>query len=185
MFPELKYAIPFIFQVMVVASKLDDILKVSQTPAEAAKIAKEEAEAEAKAATALSREKMHKKVLEKGKPEDALPGRKSGKEPLPSVPLTGMINKYNSKVRLTFKNDVGQLWIGTKERTQKIGYNSIKNVTSQPVEDHEEYHMVAFQLGPTEASRYWVYWVPAQYVEAIKDTILGTFQDFYDKYLGN
>jgi len=36
----------------------------------------------------------------------------------------------------------------------------------------------AFQLGPTEASRYWVYWVPAQYVEAIKDAVLGTWQFF-------
>ena len=36
----------------------------------------------------------------------------------------------------------------------------------------------AFQLGPTEASRYWVYWVPAQYVEAIKDAVLGNWQFF-------
>lgn len=32
---------------------------------------------------------------------------------------------------------------------------------------------LAFQLGPTEASYYWVYWVPTQYVDAIKDTVLG------------
>lgn len=31
----------------------------------------------------------------------------------------------------------------------------------------------ALQLGTTEASRYWIYWVPAQYVDAIRDTILG------------
>ena len=37
----------------------------------------------------------------------------------------------------------------------------------------------AFQLGPTEASRYWVYWVPAQYVEAIKDAVLGNWQFFW------
>jgi hypothetical protein len=34
------------------------------------------------------------------------------------------------------------------------------------------------QLGATEASRYWVYWVPAQYVDAIKDAILGKWQYF-------
>ncbi|PRD23045.1 UNVERIFIED_CONTAM: Ubiquitin domain-containing protein UBFD1 [Trichonephila clavipes] len=34
------------------------------------------------------------------------------------------------------------------------------------------------QLGTTEASRYWLYWVPAQYVDAIKDTILGKWQYF-------
>lgn len=32
------------------------------------------------------------------------------------------------------------------------------------------------QLGPTELSIYWLYWTPAQYVEAIKDTILGKWQ---------
>ena len=26
--------------------------------------------------------------------------------------------------------------------------------------------------------RYWIYWVPAQYVDAIKDAILGKFQFF-------
>lgn len=36
----------------------------------------------------------------------------------------------------------------------------------------------AFQLGPTEASYYWVYWVPTQYVDAIKDTVLGKWQYF-------
>ena len=35
------------------------------------------------------------------------------------------------------------------------------------------------QLGPTEASRYWVYWVPAQYTDAIKDAILGKWQFFW------
>ena len=34
------------------------------------------------------------------------------------------------------------------------------------------------QLGPTDASRYWIYWVPAQYVAAIKDTVLGKWQYF-------
>ena len=36
----------------------------------------------------------------------------------------------------------------------------------------------ALQTGPTELSRYWLYWVPAQYVEAIKDAILGKWQFF-------
>jgi hypothetical protein len=37
----------------------------------------------------------------------------------------------------------------------------------------------ALQLGPTELSRYWIYWVPANYVEAIKDSILGKWQYFW------
>ena len=39
----------------------------------------------------------------------------------------------------------------------------------------------AIQLGPTEASRYWLYWVPAQYTTAIKDAILGKWQYFWRK----
>ena len=37
---------------------------------------------------------------------------------------------------------------------------------------------VALQLGPTEASRYFIYWVPAQYVDSLKDAILGKWQFF-------
>ena len=49
---------------------------------------------------------------------------------------------------------------------------------SEPIDGHKEYPIVALQLGPTEASRYWIYWVPAQYVDAIKDCILGKWQLF-------
>ena len=117
-------------------------------------------------------------MLDKGKPEEALPGKKGVKEALPSVPLSGMLNKHGGKVRLTFKLELDQLWIGTKERTEKLGMSSIKSVVSEPIDDHDEYHIMALQLGPTEASRYWIYWVPAQYVEAIKEAILGKWQMF-------
>lgn len=35
-------------------------------------------------------------------------------ERLPTVPLSGMYNKSGGKVRLTFKLEQDQLWIGTK-----------------------------------------------------------------------
>ena len=164
-------------KVMVVGSSLNDVLAVSTTPS-AHQIKEEEKAAKAKAESSSSREKMHKKVLDKGKPEDALPGKKGAREPLPTVPISGMLNKHGGKVRLTFKLELDQLWIGTKERTEKLGMTSIKSVVSEPIEGHEEYHIMALQLGPTEASRYWIYWVPAQYVEAIKESILGKWQMF-------
>ena len=74
--------------------------------------------------------------------------------------------------------ELDQLWLGTKERTEKLPMNSIKAVVSEPIKGQEEYHILAIQLGPTEASRYWVYWVPAQYVDAIKEAILGKWQLF-------
>lgn len=49
------------------------------------------------------------------------------------------------KVRLTFKLELDQLWIGTKERTEKIPMTSIKNIVSEPIEGHSQYHiMVSF-----------------------------------------
>ena len=144
-----------------------------------------------------------------------MPGILGIKEHLPTQPLSGMLNKHGGKVRLTFKLENDQVWIGkylifhyknvyvvilfphnqkenntittlilsnnvlgTKERTEKLPLNSIKNVVSEPIDGHKEYHIVALQLGPTEASRYWIYWVPAQYVDAIKDCILGKWQLF-------
>lgn len=121
----------------------------------------------------LCKQLPHKKIIEKGKPPDALPAFKNVTSNLPREPLCGMYNRKGGKVRLTFKLELDQLWIGTKERTEKINMSSIHNVISEPIADHEEYHMIALQLGPTEASRYWIYWVPAQYVAAIRQTILG------------
>ncbi|XP_050463208.1 ubiquitin domain-containing protein UBFD1-like [Cataglyphis hispanica] len=156
-------------KVMIVGSKLDDVLAISIPT-------KQDLIDEAVSSVSkepLSQQKVHRKVLDKGIPEDVMPGILDSKEPLPEFPLAGMLNKSGGKVRLTFKLEQDQLWIGTKERTDKIPMNSIKGVHSEPIHDHPEYHIMAIQLGTTEASRYWIYWVPAQYISAIKDAILG------------
>jgi len=162
-------------KVMVVGSTLNDVLEVAKKPT-AQQLKEEERKDSLK--ESFSQQKIHKKIIEKGVPEDAMPGIKNCTESLPSYPLSGMLNKSGGKVRLTFKLEQDQLWIGTKERTQKIPLNSIKTVLSEPIENHEEYQILALQLGPTEASRYWIYWVPNQYVEAIKESILGRWQFF-------
>ncbi|XP_058509294.1 ubiquitin domain-containing protein UBFD1 isoform X2 [Solea solea] len=161
-------------KIMVVGSTINDVLAVN-TPKE---VIQQEVKAEENKKEPLCRQKQHRKVLDKGKPEDVMTSIKGTKERLPTVPLSGMYNKSGGKVRLTFKLEQDQLWIGTKERTEKVPMGSIKNVVSEPIEDHDDYHMMAFQLGPTEASQYWVYWVPAQFVDAIKDTVLGKWQYF-------
>ncbi|KAK6630732.1 hypothetical protein RUM44_002901 [Polyplax serrata] len=148
-------------KIMVVGSKLDDVLSVS-TPSQL-DLSQEKAATSTK--EPFCKQKIHRKVLDAGVPDDVMPGIKNIK-----------LHRFpNGKVRFTFKLEMDQLWIGTKERTDKIPMHSIKNVVSEAIEDHEEYHIMALQLGPTEASRYWVYWVPAQYVDAIKDAILGTW----------
>ncbi|XP_056144270.1 ubiquitin domain-containing protein UBFD1 isoform X3 [Lampris incognitus] len=161
-------------KIMVVGSTINDVLAVN-TPKE---VIQQEVKAEENKKEPLCRQKQHRKVLDKGKPDDIMSAVKGAKERLPTVPLSGMYNKSGGKVRLTFKLEQDQLWIGTKERTEKVPMGSIKNVVTEPIEGYEDYHMMAFQLGPTEASQYWVYWVPAQFVDAIKDTVLGKWQYF-------
>ncbi|XP_060535848.1 ubiquitin domain-containing protein UBFD1-like isoform X1 [Cylas formicarius] len=161
-------------KVMLVGSTLNDILAVSSvTKQDVAELEKASSAKEP-----LCKQKIHRKVLDKGLPEDVMPGIKNVKEGLPPVPLSGMLNKHGGKVRLTFKLENDQLWLSTKERTEKLPMGSIKSVISEPIEGHDEYHIVGLQLGPTEASRYWIYWVPAQYVDAIKDAVLGKWQFF-------
>ena len=58
------------------------------------------------------KQKQHKKILDKGKPDDVMPGILGLKESLPSQPLSGMVNKHGGKVRLTFKLENDQVWIG-------------------------------------------------------------------------
>jgi len=111
---------------MVVGSSLESVLAVTKAPS--AKELREDSSSSStrKGEASSSREKMHKKVLDKGKPEDAMTGFKGRKESLPTAPLSGMLNKSGGKVRLTFKLDQDQLWIGTKERTEKVTMSSIK-----------------------------------------------------------
>ena len=61
----------------------------------------------------LSESKEHKKIIEKGKPDGVTEGFKGRKEPLPPNYLGGLLNKYGAKVRLYFKLELDQLWIGT------------------------------------------------------------------------
>ncbi|KAK0163651.1 hypothetical protein PV327_007312 [Microctonus hyperodae] len=162
-------------KVMIVGSKLNDVLALT-IPSK--QDIQDDAAATASSKEPYSQQKIHRKILDKGIPEDAMPGILNSKDPLPDFPLSGMLNKLGGKVRLTFKLEQDQLWIGTKDRTDKIPMNSIKGVHSEPIHDHTEYHIMAIQLGPTDASRYWIYWVPAQYIAAIKDAILGKWGYF-------
>jgi len=164
-------------KIMVVGSSINDVLQVSASaPKEVAKSAA--TPSSSKEESSVTKVKQHKKILDRGKPDDLMVGIKGTKDPLPQQPLSGMLNKHGGKVRLTFKMDANQVWIGTKERTEKLPFSSIKAVVSEAIPSHEEYHILALQLGPTEASRYYIYWTPAQYVDAIKDALLGKFQYF-------
>ncbi|XP_032790982.2 ubiquitin domain-containing protein UBFD1 isoform X1 [Daphnia magna] len=160
-------------KVMVIGSTFNDVLALSH---QTAQLIPEDKVKPSVIKEPLSQQKIHRKILEKGPPEDAMPGLKNVKEALPPHPLYGMCSR--GKVRLTFKMENDQIWIGTKERTEKISMSTIKTIVSEPIEGHEEYHILGIQLGPTEASRYWIYWIPSQFVDAIKETILGKWHYF-------
>ncbi|MBN3275902.1 UBFD1 protein, partial [Polyodon spathula] len=166
-------------KIMVVGSTINDVLAVN-TPKE---VIQQEVKAEENKKEPLCQQKQHRKVLDKGKPEDIMPSVKGTKERLPTVPLSGMYNKSGGKVRLTFKLEQDQLWIGTKVQRQtqyeeSLSCSSCVYIMDMCYDKEETRRGLAFQLGPTEASYYWVYWVPVQYVDAIKDTVLGKWQYF-------
>lgn len=163
-------------KMMLVGTTMTDLVAVTTKPTTS-----EIAQATGPAVTKekLCKQKVHLKVLEKGKPDFAMEGKAGVKLPLPPAPLGGMLNKQGDKVRLTFKLEEDSLWIGTKARTDKVSMASIKSVVSEAIEDSPEYHIMGIQLGPTEMSRYWLYWVPAQYVDAVKDTVMGKWQTFF------
>lgn len=159
-------------KLMLIGSKVEDVLAVNinisadETPAASTSQA-----SSSSGRVSLSQEESHKKVIAKGPPEDAEPGDKTKKLPLPRA-LKGILTK-NGKVRLTFKSDVDQLWIASATSTQQLQYNSIRAIHSEPIEGHENYHIMSLQLGSSETQKYWLYFVPAQYVDAIKNEILG------------
>lgn len=116
----------------------------------------------------------HKRVLEQfGKPEDAMIGIINSQDNLaPDEPLSGMLDKRGQHLRLRVKGDNSELWLTTPSVTHKIPLATVFEVESQSIPSHPEYHIMAFQLGPTHKSRFFVYWMPAQYVESIKTMVL-------------
>eukprot|EP00877_Chromochloris_zofingiensis_P006326 jgi/Chrzof1/1947/Cz10g27140.t1 len=123
----------------------------------------------------ISKQTQHAKVLAKGRPEDGLPGIKDRQVPLQEHQnmIPGLLNSQGSKVRLTFRPELQQLWVGSATSTQKVPYGSISKIESYPIEGEEEYSILALHLGSGGTSKYWLYYVPSQYVAAIKVRIIG------------
>ena len=43
---------------------------------------------------------------------------------------------------MTFKLELDQIWISTKDQTVKVPMTSIKGVVSEPIENYEQYHIM-------------------------------------------
>ncbi|KAL1477961.1 hypothetical protein MTO96_035336 [Rhipicephalus appendiculatus] len=96
------------------------------------------------------KQERHKAIIDDGVPDDAFPGISNAHDDLPNEPITGMLNKA----------------------TQKFSIGNVFAVVSQPIEGQEEYHIMCI-LPSLVSEPVWLYWVPAQYVRAIKKTMLG------------
>ncbi|KAG2484360.1 hypothetical protein HYH03_016779 [Edaphochlamys debaryana] len=123
----------------------------------------------------LQKQAQHAKVIAKGPPDGALPGIAGRQVPLDDKVLSipGLLNSQGSKVRLTFKEELQQIWLGSDTSTQKVPYGSITKIESWPIEGNEAYSMLALTLGVGGTSRYWLYFFPSQYVAGLKIRILG------------
>ncbi|KAJ8323034.1 Ubiquitin domain-containing protein ubfd1 [Batrachochytrium dendrobatidis] len=121
--------------------------------------------------TALCTLTEHKKIIDKGKPTDAEKGVCGLHLPIPPRGVSGLLNSRGGKTRLVFRLELDELCISTNDNTQKIPLSSIAKVVCEPIIGHDGYSMMGFQLGPTEKSTYWVYFVPDQFTLHIQQAI--------------
>lgn len=160
-------------KMLLIGSSREEQQAAAQAPPAAAAAAAWDATPEVE--VPLSKQTQHAKVLAKGPPDDAVPGIKGRQVPLPEAQqaIPGLLNGQGNKVRLTFKPELEQVWIGSATHTQKIAYNMVHRIDSYAIEGQEEYSMLSVQLDKAGSSKYWLYFVPSQHVAGIKMRILG------------
>ncbi|EFN55612.1 hypothetical protein CHLNCDRAFT_133751 [Chlorella variabilis] len=122
-----------------------------------------------------SEQEQHKKVISKGRPDDGWPGIKDKQVPLrdDQTYIPGLYNSQGTKVRLTFKAELQQLWVGSAVSTQKVPYNTIAKMESQAIKGQEEYSILRIQVGSSASSNLWLYYLPSQAVSGVKMRVLG------------
>ncbi|GIL73657.1 hypothetical protein Vretimale_5459 [Volvox reticuliferus] len=123
----------------------------------------------------IYKQAQHAKVLAKGVPDGGLPGIPGRQVPMDDslTAIPGLLNSQGSKVRMTFKTEMQQLWLGSEATTQKVPFGTISKIESWPIEGNEGYSILALHLGAGGTSKYWLYYFPSQYVSGLKIRILG------------
>eukprot|EP00108_Taenia_solium_P009066 TsM_001115300 transcript=TsM_001115300 gene=TsM_001115300 len=116
---------------------------------------------------------VHKHVIETfGKPDNAKVSLSVPATLADNETLTGLLDKKGKPLRLRFHRESCELWMATPSATYKIPLDTVKEVEHHPIVGHPGYHIMSFQLGPTRKSRFFIYWVPEQYVASIKKKAL-------------
>jgi len=163
-------------KIMLVGSSIEDVMSTATAPPPT-EVKEEKSEEVSK--EPLCEQTQHKKIVEKGLPEGAEPGIKGRNDSLPSTPLHDIYNNVGVKVRLTFKMFTQELWVSSASSTQKVPFSSIRSVISEPIKGKEEYHIVVLQLGSSQTSKYYLYYVPCQYTRAIRTAIMSDYTGGY------
>lgn len=163
-------------KVMMVGSSIDQVMKAAQGPT-ADQLSAQASLAEGSAAVEenLQEQTKHRKVLDKGIPEGVEPGLVGNHASLPEGSINNVLNNIGLKVRLTFKKFTEELWVQSASNTQKLHFAQIRKIIAEPIKEHPEYHMMGLQLGSGDGSTLWLYWVPSQYVNAIRYTVMADY----------
>eukprot|EP01125_Pyxidicula_operculata_P013007 TRINITY_DN4286_c0_g1_i1.p1 TRINITY_DN4286_c0_g1~~TRINITY_DN4286_c0_g1_i1.p1 ORF type:complete len:230 (+),score=49.40 TRINITY_DN4286_c0_g1_i1:47-736(+) len=158
-------------KLMLVGSKISDVMKISAATEKAASAPPPTDQEKDKQDESINFDELpHKKIVEAGPPADAMPAYGGLNEPLPQNGISGLVNKASVKFRLTFKTATDELWISTQQTTQKIPFASISDIKTFPIPKHENYLAAMLVMG---TSKYHIYWIPAQYIRAMKIAVLG------------
>lgn len=159
-------------KVMLVGAPIDKLLNLKSSDTSSDSSQSKKKEEESPVPLKLSQLKEHSKVVEKGVPPGAEPGDKTIDLPLPKS-IKNIYDRSGQIVRLTFKVTEQELWIASKDRTEKIPFFQVRDIESEPIHSNDSYHIMALQIGSTPNSKLWFYYIPAQYHKAIKYTVLG------------
>lgn len=115
--------------------------------------------------------------MKDGPPKNAEPGLVGVHAQPTNESINGILGHTGKPCRFTFKGDdaMPQLWVGNAERTEKIPYASIRAVLSDPIEGHPGYCILSLQMGTSDKTKRFFYFVPNQYFRAIRSRITGMF----------
>ncbi|KAL3316410.1 Ubiquitin domain-containing protein ubfd1 [Cichlidogyrus casuarinus] len=170
-------------KIMLLGSIPEDIQKVQESQKINSRSDEKKVNIQTNSSKKWFEEDMHKKVIENNQiPEESASlaidpySQDSSTEALMlslvDSPISGLLDKKGDKLRLTVKTDLGQLWLSTYERTNKVSLSTIKAVESQPIEKNKEFSLMYIQLGTTEKSRFFIYYVPTKICQPLKELLL-------------
>jgi len=134
-------------KVMVLGSTVAEMRSVQEAAASSAPESTDQGAGQS-TEPSWSEQPQHKKIIDKGRPKNAWPGIKDRQMPLTDqrTMIPGLCTAHGP-VRLTFKDNLNQVWIGSATRTQKVTKTTITKIEAQPIVGHEEYSILRLQLG--------------------------------------